>query len=490
MSEEELPEGWTEAPLVNVAAPTPNAFTIGPFGSNLKVADYREDGVPLVFVRDIRAEFFGGEKTRFVSPDKATDLGSHVVRPGDVLITKMGEPPGDTAIYPANRPPGIITADCIKLTPNASLTSSAFLKFAIRSEPVRDQIAEQTMGVAQQKLSLARFREIRLWLPPLTEQRRIVEKVEALLARVNAARDRLARLPALLKRFRQSILAAACSGRLTEDWRAKAMRTDEWMTVALREVVESLDQGWSPKCDIEASPSVDVWGVIKTTSVQPLRFDGHENKRLPRGLEPRQELEVRPGDLLITRAGPRARAGVTCLVRAVRPRLMICDKVYRFRVRSSLALVEFVNLVLNEPAVLQEIDLLKTGISDSGVNLTQDKFLDLEMPLPTLDEQQEIVRRVDALFALADAIEKRVADTTTRVDALPQSILSKAFRGDLVPTEASLARTEGRDYESATALLERVRTEEVTSKRPTARTRGSGPRGGRRATRQVRGESA
>src|SRR5207245_2267787 len=56
-------------------------------------------------------------------------------------------------------------------------------------------------------------------LPPLAEQRRIVAKVEALLARVNVARQRLAKVPAILKRFRQSVLAAACSGRLTADWR-------------------------------------------------------------------------------------------------------------------------------------------------------------------------------------------------------------------------------------------------------------------------------
>jgi type I restriction enzyme S subunit len=80
-------------------------------------------------------------------------------------------------------------------------------------------------------------------------------------------------------------------------------------------------------------------------------------------------------------------------------------------------------------------------------------------PLPPLAEQLEIVRRVEALFKLADAIEKRVAAATARADKLTQAILAKTFRGELVPTEAELARREGRTYEPASALLERIQRE-------------------------------
>jgi type I restriction enzyme S subunit len=96
-------------------------------------SDYTDEGVPLVFVRDIRSESFGGPETRFVTPDKADELASHTVRPGDLLITKMGDPPGDTAIYPEGRPPAIITADCIKLTPHSGVVSAEYLRFTIRA---------------------------------------------------------------------------------------------------------------------------------------------------------------------------------------------------------------------------------------------------------------------------------------------------------------------------------------------------------------------
>jgi type I restriction enzyme S subunit len=95
------------------------------------------------------------------------------------------------------------------------------------------------------------------------------------------------------------------------------------------------------------------------------------------------------------------------------------------------------------------------GAGKPGLNL--DNIREMLVALPPLDEQREIVRRVDALFALARAIERRVAVATARAERLQQAVLARAFRGELVPTEAELARREARGYEDAEALLARVR---------------------------------
>jgi len=335
--------------------------------------------------------------------------------------------------------------------------AAEWVYYFIRQESFRKQAeSEMTGSVGQKRVPVDFLSESEIPLPPLPEQRRIVEKVEALLARVNAARARLARAPALLKAFRQAILSAACSAKLTEEWRHANGVAEEWPTRPLQEVIEDLGQGWSPKCDITPVSAEDEWGVIKTTAVQAMAFLEDENKGLPKALSPRKDLELKAGDLLITRAGPRARAGVSCFVRAVRPRLIVCDKVYRFRVDRALAHAEFIELVLNAPAMVQTIDTIKTGTSESGMNLTQAKFLALEFILPSLSEQHEIVRRVGTLFGLADTIEARVAAAQKRADALTQAILAKAFRGELVPTEAALAHAQGRAYESAGGMLSRL----------------------------------
>ena len=176
-----LPKGWHYASPDQLTCFKKNALTIGPFGSSLLKSDYKSEGVPLVFVRDIRRQSFGGAETRFITFEKSVELASHTVLPGDILITKMGDPPGDTAIYPNCRPPAIITADCIKLSPHLGVINPQYLNFMLRAPQIAKQFASITAGVAQQKVSLERFRCIALPIPPLAEQLRIVIKLEQLM---------------------------------------------------------------------------------------------------------------------------------------------------------------------------------------------------------------------------------------------------------------------------------------------------------------------
>jgi type I restriction enzyme S subunit len=174
----ELPPTWSWVEAAELAGDESYATAIGPFGSDLKVSDYQDSGVPLIFVRDIRARSFGGEKTKFVTPLKAKELIAHSVRPGDVLMTKMGEPPGDTAVYPSTARPGIITADCIKLTPDARLVSSGWAASALGSGECARQVQTAARGIAQQKISLELFRRLLVPVSPLAEQVEVMKQVE------------------------------------------------------------------------------------------------------------------------------------------------------------------------------------------------------------------------------------------------------------------------------------------------------------------------
>ena len=341
----------------------------------------------------------------------------------------------------------------------------------VRQSGFRYDAAEQMTGaVGQARVPADFMRDVAVPLPPLDEQRRIVAAVEALLAQTAAVTERLGGVPKTMRRFRQSVLAAACDGRLTADWRAANPDAEPvavglfnptldepvgWQRVGLGDLVSEIGQGWSPKCDVV--PAADgEWGVIKTTAVQAGQFVGAENKRLPDDLDPRVHLEIKKGDLLITRAGPRSRAGVACLVKSTRAKLMVCDKVYRIHLDEARAHPGYVELLLNEPEMVQSIDAIKTGTSDSGMNLTQGRFLDLEVALPPLAEQAEIVRRAEALLVLADKVEARVTIAHRHAERTAQAVLAKAFRGELVPTEASLAASESRDFESGADLLARL----------------------------------
>ncbi|MCA1669436.1 MAG: restriction endonuclease subunit S, partial [Thermomicrobia bacterium] len=209
-----LPDGWCWTSPEQLASTQKYALAIGPFGSNLKVSDYRESGVPLIFVRNIRTAEFKGPKSHFITFEKAGDLQAHSVTSGDILITKMGDPPGDACLYPPSSPPAIITADCIKWTLSTALPTHAFFVHAINSDVIRKEIQGITQGVAQQKISLERFRTIGVPLPPLTEQERIVAEVERRLSVVQEQETVIAHSLTRSERLRQAILAQAFAGRL------------------------------------------------------------------------------------------------------------------------------------------------------------------------------------------------------------------------------------------------------------------------------------
>jgi type I restriction enzyme S subunit len=135
---------------------------------------------------------------------------------------------------------------------------------------------------------------------------------------------------------------------------------------------------------------------------------------------------------------------------------MLCDKAYRVRVDRSKIHPQMLNLLLNSPEDLNAIDEMKTGISESGVNLTQAKFRELALSVPYKEEQAEIIRRVDTLFAFADRLEARLQTAQTATNRLTPSLLAKAFRGELVPQDPN--------DEPASELLKRLAAQEPTNK--------------------------
>lgn len=209
-----IPNSWVWLTPDLIKFSEKHSLSIGPFGSNLTVKDYKHTGIPLVFVRDIRTKNFASETTKFISKEKAQELWAHRVEPGDLLITKMGDPPGDVAIFPLNQPISVITADCIRLKVNPEIVNVKLLSLFIESSLIRSLIKERTAGVAQQKISLQKFRSMPLPIPPLNEQEEIVRRVESLFAYAERLQARYQNARAQVGRLTSVLLAKAFSGKL------------------------------------------------------------------------------------------------------------------------------------------------------------------------------------------------------------------------------------------------------------------------------------
>lgn len=201
-----------------------------------------------------------------------------------------------------------------------------------------------------------------------------------------------------------------------------------WQRRTLADVLEQLpsgaqvQQGWSPQCESEPAQHHE-WGVLKTTAIQPGSFHPEHNKKLPSHFEPRPTLEVREGDLLLTNAGPRARCAVPCLVRQTRPRLMLSGKFYRFRPQPDLMDPRFMEFYLLSAEAQAQLDAMKTGISDSGLNLTRARFLALGVPVPPLSEQRRIVEKLEDHRSRIDAATSVLASARLRSGAWRQSLI-------------------------------------------------------------------
>jgi len=337
----------------------------------------------------------------------------------------------------------------------------------------REGAANMTGSVGQKRVPVDWVSAVPIPLPPLAEQKRIVAKVEALLARVNAARARLAKVPAILRRFRQSVLAAACSGQLTADWREEHPETTALEKSRYRAALDSICEGFQYGTSSKSQTGGKV-PVLRMGNIQNGKIDWSD---LAFTSTPEEigKYSLKPGTVLFNRTNSPELVGKTAIYRGERPAIFAG---YLIRILHGDGLnPEYLNYCLNAPEFREYCSRVKTdGVSQSNINAK--KLAAYELPYCHPTEQDEIIRRVEVLFALADKIEARVQAATARVEKITQTILAKAFRGELVPTEAELARQEGRDYEPASILLERIRAARATN--DTRKTRKSKSRGRRK----------
>lgn len=161
----------------------------------------------------------------------------------------------------------------------------------------------------------------------------------------------------------------------------------------LRILTSRIEQGWSPTAE-NREPGFDEWGVLKVSAVNQGRFDDTAAKALPPDIEPRRDLEVHQGDFLVTRSNTPSLVGAACFVDATKPRLMLCDLIYRLTLQADLINGKFLGYYLTIPAGRSQIEMDARGTSASMVKISQEHIKDWRVPVPPIAEQDEIVARL------------------------------------------------------------------------------------------------
>ncbi len=451
MSDLPMPKGWTQASLGDLAD-----FTNG---KAFKKEEWLETGKPIIRIQNLN-----NSSAKFNYADDSHEE-KYLVRNGDLLVSWSAS----LGVYYWNSGDAWLNQHIFRVDKLRGCDKN-YLKYALEIS-IEDFYAK-SHGMGMVHITKGNFESHLVPLPPIAEQTRIAAKLDELLAQIETLKARIDGVLALLNRFRQSVLAAAISGRLTEDWRSQSACCEPdnqplphrsntsdplpigWVTKTASEICGFITKGTTPPKEKMTAghgdvPYIKVYNLTFTGalnfSIDPTFVDRNTHTiDLKRSI-------VRPGDVLMNIVGPPL--GKVSIVPASYPEWNINQAIARFSASDGVS-PRYLALCLRSDSVLNYATS-RAKATAGQLNLTLEICRELPIPLPPTPEQTEIVRRVEQLFAFAEQLEARVKAAQTRIDHLTQSVLAKAFRGELVPQDPN--------DEPADVLLEGIKAQRATA---------------------------
>ncbi|AOY57308.1 restriction endonuclease subunit S [Desulfococcus multivorans] len=392
---------------------------MAPIGSVLKPRKEKVDrsGNGFTTLMPVTIHFDGSIEPRKVSEDKEYTMELFWARPGDIVVSKIDLKNGAVAIIPDGWDKAVVTNHFAVYEPHLEKIDPRYFHLLIQAKFFKEHLWRNKVGAEGRKeVKLDFFESLEFPIPPLPIQQKIVAHWEAAQFKantdINRAKDTAKSIPALLtKALGLKKLGAAHDKRAfvlswqeIERWGVELAREmsrrpniemSPFPVVSLSDVIADLQNGWSPKC--LTRPAIgDEWGVLKVGAVSFGWFDERQNKALPPNLKPREQYEVKPGDLIISRANIARYVGACALVDKVRPKLMLCDKIFRVVWKEeSPVLPKYLDEILKIPHLRWQIENNLTGASPTMKNISKPALMALRFPLPPLHIQEEIISEIE-----------------------------------------------------------------------------------------------
>lgn len=388
-------------------------------------------------------------------PDRLPEeIDKYKLSPGDILIARAGSV-GVSIEVEGNLPNAVFGSYLIRFRTLEPI-ASRFVSLYLRSLDYWDFITEKTAGITTPNVNASKLKQFSVPLPPLPEQRLIIFRVEALLERVKKAKEYLDKVPRIIKQFRQAVLKKAFSGELTAEWREKNPNLEP-----ATELLKSIQE--ERKRQYEEATKAKLEGKRLPKKPKNLESKPLDTSNLPES--PDGWVWSRLGSLITISSGkfirraeysptleddnnPYLVAGAGGPIGKTNKKIVDGPVIILGRVGACGALNLYQkgiwatdNTLVVKPVFMEQISYLAHFLTKvtwssiiSGTSqplITQSIVNSLVIPLPSLPEQKEIVRRVEALFKFADGAEKRVEQAKEQVEKITQSVLSRAFKGEL-----------------------------------------------------------
>jgi len=442
---DDLPMGWEL-----VGFPEVVFFQEGP---GLRKYQYRESGIPFLNIRTFVDERIDKKLCNYLDAEEVEQKYKHfLVDANDILVATSGSI-GKMAIAKSQDLPLMLNTSIMRFRPiTEERLERGFLYFFLKSNHFFAQAESAWTGTAQKNMGPSHVKTFSILLPPLNEQRRIVDKLDRIGDRQRSARNELNHIPKLIARYKQAVLAAACSGKLTEDWRVKQNLDDSWHTTTLGEIIiDKPKNGYSAKPVQFETP----FRVLTLTATTSGKFNPEHFKYFEEPIEEKSQFWLQPNDILIQRGNTIEYVGVPAIYDGLPNQFIFPDLMIRLRAKENVT-TQFLYFVLSSENSRQYLRDRATGTAGSMPKINQPTLISLPIELPPLEEQKEIVRRVEKMFEKIDRMEEEYQQAAKLCDRLEQATLAKAFRGELVPQDP--------DDEPASVLLEQVKRERSKGK--------------------------
>jgi type I restriction enzyme S subunit len=379
-----------------------------------------------------------------ISELAVSDGGMEVLPAGSVLMVTRSGILSHTFPVAIAREETAINQDIKAIKPIDGL-DERFLAYTLKSleSTVLGSCTKEGTTVASVETKL--LERLLLPLAPLNEQHRIAAKLDTTLAAVEACRQRLDRVAAILKRFRHAVLAAATSGKLTQEWREERGMEKDWLGTCLSDIANI--QGGLTKDSKKQDPGDPELPYLRVANVQRGYLDLREMAfiRVPR--KRLDALLLQDGDILFIEGGDRDKVGRGWIWEAQITECVFQNHVFRARLLNEGNQPKYVSWWANTCGVSHFLEQGKQTTNLASISKTTLGLLPIQLPCAA--EQVEIVRRVETFFTLADQLEARLTAARKVVDRLTPALLAKAFRGELVPQDPNDV--------PASVLLERIR---------------------------------
>ncbi|EOG1394683.1 restriction endonuclease subunit S [Vibrio cholerae] len=334
---------------------------------------------------------------------------------------------------------GIITSAYVAVTPSS--IRSRYLHYLMRAYDETKVFYNLGAGM-RQSLKYDELKRLPILLPPDLTQQAIEKFLDRETQRIDSLIEEKQTFIKLLKEKRQALISHVVTKGLNPnvemqdsgiEWIGQVPK--HWSVVQLKRLIDSIEQGWSPEC-LATPAKNERWGVLKSGAVNGGVYSQDENKELPETLSPRPEIEVKVGDLIMSRAsGSRELIGSAAYVYATRERLMLSDKLFRLHCKEDVD-AEFVAIALGSFPLRRQIELAIGGAEGLANNLSQANIKKLLIPKPPKTEQEAITSHIKSV---SSKIEDLIIETNNSIALLKErktSLISAAVTGKIDVREA------------------------------------------------------